>query len=40
VTLAIPGTKSLAHLEENAAAERLGLSQPDLAALDGLVEPA
>jgi pyridoxine 4-dehydrogenase len=36
VTLAIPGTSSLAHLEENMAAARLGLSSEDLAALDKL----
>jgi pyridoxine 4-dehydrogenase len=40
VTLAIPGTKSLAHLEENAAAERLRLSESDLAELEGLVQAA
>jgi aryl-alcohol dehydrogenase-like predicted oxidoreductase len=32
--LPIPGTASLAHLEENAAAARLRLSPEDLAALD------
>ncbi|MBE3012438.1 aldo/keto reductase [Microbispora sp. NEAU-D428] len=36
VTLAIPGTSSLAHLEENMAAARLRLSPEDLATLDGL----
>ena len=40
VTLAIPGTTSPAHLEENAAAERLRLSEPDLGELDGLVAAA
>ena len=34
VTLAIPGTSSLAHLEENTAAARLNLSGDDLAALN------
>jgi pyridoxine 4-dehydrogenase len=34
LTLAIPGTSSLAHLEENMAAARLSLSDEDLAALD------
>jgi pyridoxine 4-dehydrogenase len=34
VTLAIPGTRSLAHLEENIAAARLSLSGEDLAVLD------
>jgi pyridoxine 4-dehydrogenase len=38
VTLAIPGTKSLAHLEENVAAGQVGLSEIDLAELDKLVE--
>jgi pyridoxine 4-dehydrogenase len=37
VTLAIPGTTSLAHLEENLAAGRLHLTATDLAELDGLV---
>ncbi|GAA3446799.1 oxidoreductase [Planomonospora venezuelensis] len=36
VTLAIPGTSSLAHLEENLAAARLDLAPGDLAALDQL----
>jgi pyridoxine 4-dehydrogenase len=36
VTLAIPGTSSLAHLEENMAAARLSLSGEDLAVLDKL----
>jgi pyridoxine 4-dehydrogenase len=40
VTLAIPGTKSLAHLEENVAAGQVNLSAIDLAVLDKLVEPA
>jgi aryl-alcohol dehydrogenase-like predicted oxidoreductase len=40
VTLAIPGTKSLAHLEENVAAAQLRLSEIDLAELDKLVESA
>ena len=34
VTLAIPGTSSLAHLEENMSAVRLKLSGDDLADLD------
>lgn len=34
VVLPIPGTASLAHLEENAAAARLRLSSADLAMLD------
>lgn len=34
VMLPIPGTRSIAHLEENAAAARLALSTEDLAALD------
>lgn len=37
VTLAIPGTRSLAHLEDNLAAAGLNLSEADLADLDGLV---
>ena len=36
VTLAIPGTSSLAHLEENVAARQLRLSEADLTELDGL----
>ncbi|MFC7647349.1 aldo/keto reductase [Streptosporangium lutulentum] len=36
VTLAIPGTSSPAHLEENLAAARLNLTGDDLAALDKL----
>jgi aryl-alcohol dehydrogenase-like predicted oxidoreductase len=36
ITLAIPGTSSLAHVEENTAAVRLNLSGDDLAALDKL----
>lgn len=36
VTLAIPGTSSLAHLEENMAAARLSLSGEDIAVLDKL----
>jgi pyridoxine 4-dehydrogenase len=36
VTLAIPGTSSLAHLEENVAATRLSLTGDDIAALDKL----
>jgi aryl-alcohol dehydrogenase-like predicted oxidoreductase len=36
VTLAIPGTSSLAHLEENMAASRIGLTGDDIAALDKL----
>jgi len=35
VMLPIPGTGSIAHLEENAAAGRLVLSAEDLSALDG-----
>jgi len=35
VMLPIPGTRSIAHLEENAAAGRLVLSAEDLSALDG-----
>jgi pyridoxine 4-dehydrogenase len=35
-TLAIPGTSSLAHLEENVAATRLSLTGDDIAALDKL----
>ena len=35
VMLPIPGTCSIAHLEENAAAGRLVLSAEDLSALDG-----
>jgi pyridoxine 4-dehydrogenase len=38
VTLAIPGTKSLAHLEENVAAAHITLSGIDLVELDKLVE--
>jgi aryl-alcohol dehydrogenase-like predicted oxidoreductase len=34
VMLPIPGTRSIAHLEENAAAGRLALSPDDLSALD------
>jgi aryl-alcohol dehydrogenase-like predicted oxidoreductase len=34
VMLPIPGTRSIAHLEDNAAAARLALSTEDLAALD------
>jgi len=34
VTLPIPGTSSVAHLEENAGASRLRLSEDDLAALE------
>jgi len=34
VMLPIPGTSSLAHLEENMAAAKLELSQEDMAALD------
>ncbi len=40
VMLAIPGTKSLAHLEENVAAAHVSLSEIDLAELDKLVESA
>ena len=38
-TLAIPGSKSLAHVEENAAATGIALSEIDLTELDGLVAP-
>ena len=34
VILPIPGTGSIAHLEENVAAAKLKLSKADLAALD------
>jgi aryl-alcohol dehydrogenase-like predicted oxidoreductase len=34
--LVIPGTSSLAHLNENLAAARLDLSDAELAALDGI----
>jgi len=34
VMLPIPGTGSIAHLEENVAAAKLKLSREDLAALD------
>jgi aryl-alcohol dehydrogenase-like predicted oxidoreductase len=40
VTLAIPGTRSLAHLEENVAAAHVSLSEIDLAELDQLVGSA
>jgi pyridoxine 4-dehydrogenase len=33
VMVPIPGTSSIAHLEENAAAAKLKLSKEDLAAL-------
>ena len=36
VTLAIPGTSKLSHLEENMAAGSLSLSGEDLAILDKL----
>lgn len=36
ITLAIPGTSSLAHLEENMAASRVGLTNDDLTALNKL----
>jgi aryl-alcohol dehydrogenase-like predicted oxidoreductase len=36
LTLAIPGTSSLAHVEENIAAARLTLSADDIAALNSL----
>lgn len=36
--LAIPGTSSVAHLEENVAAGTLRLSEDELAVLDGVVE--
>lgn len=35
--LLIPGTSSVAHLEENTAAGSIGLSEADLSALDALV---
>jgi pyridoxine 4-dehydrogenase len=38
--LAIPGTGSVAHLEENVAAGALRLGDEDLAALDGIASPA
>jgi pyridoxine 4-dehydrogenase len=38
VTLAIPGTRSLAHLEENVAAAHIRLSEIDLAELDQLTQ--
>jgi pyridoxine 4-dehydrogenase len=38
--LAIPGTRSLAHLEENVAAAQVSLSEIDLADLDQLVGSA
>jgi aryl-alcohol dehydrogenase-like predicted oxidoreductase len=34
VMLPIPGTQSIDHLEENAAAAKIRLSPDDLAALD------
>ena len=34
--LLIPGTSSLAHLDENMAAARVGLDDEDLVALDGV----
>jgi pyridoxine 4-dehydrogenase len=41
LTLAIPGTTSLPHLEQNLAAGRLHLTATDLAQLDALVaQPA
>jgi hypothetical protein len=39
VTLAIPGTGSVTHLEENVAAAQVRLSETDLAELDELAEP-
>jgi hypothetical protein len=36
VTLAIPGTSSLTHLEENMTATRLSLPSEDLATMDKL----
>ncbi len=36
VTLAIPGTSSLAHLEENLAAAHLHLTSDDITTLDKL----
>jgi pyridoxine 4-dehydrogenase len=38
--LAIPGTRTLAHLEENAAAGQVDLSETDLTKLDRLVSAA
>lgn len=40
VTLPIPGTSSLAHLEENVAATRLELSEDEMSALEQLGEVA
>lgn len=40
VMLAIPGTRSPAHLEENVAASQVELSETDLTRLDGLVAAA
>jgi aryl-alcohol dehydrogenase-like predicted oxidoreductase len=34
VVIAIPGTTSIAHLEENAAAASLALTDEDMASLD------
>ncbi|MFI6509623.1 aldo/keto reductase [Streptosporangium sp. NPDC050855] len=36
VTFAVPGTSSVAHLEENVAAAGLRLDEDDAARLDGL----
>jgi len=38
VTLPIPGTSSIAHLEENLQAAELELSDDDMASLDGLAQ--
>jgi pyridoxine 4-dehydrogenase len=40
VMLAIPGTMSLAHLEENVAASQVERSETDVIRLDGLVAAA
>lgn len=40
VMIAIPGTSSLAHLEENVSACRITLSHDDMAALEATVEQA
>jgi aryl-alcohol dehydrogenase-like predicted oxidoreductase len=36
----IPGTTSIAHLEENVGAARLQLSAADVAALDAMAAPS
>lgn len=40
VIIPIPGTKSIAHLDENTAARDITLSDEDVATLDALVAPA